>query len=106
MYKIIGGDQKEYGPVTAEQLREWFRDGRVNGQTSILAESAAQWVPLSSLPEFADLFVSQATSSLPPSPGPLVPPTPETILERDYSLDIGGCISRSWTLVKANFWPV
>ena len=29
MYKIIGGDQKEYGPVTAEQLRLWVTEGRV-----------------------------------------------------------------------------
>ena len=35
MYKIIGGDQKEYGPVTADQLRAWITEGRVNGLTSI-----------------------------------------------------------------------
>ena len=35
MYKIIGADQKEYGPVTAEQLRQWIAEGRVNGQTSV-----------------------------------------------------------------------
>jgi len=31
---------------------------------------------------------------------------PEAMLARDYSLDIGSCISRSWELVKRNFWPV
>jgi len=24
MYKIIGADQKEYGPVSADQLRQWL----------------------------------------------------------------------------------
>ena len=28
MYKIIGGDQKEYGPIGAEQIRQWIAEGR------------------------------------------------------------------------------
>ena len=28
------------------------------------------------------------------------------ILERDYVLDIGSCISRGWELVKSDFWPL
>jgi hypothetical protein len=31
---------------------------------------------------------------------------PANWLERDYELDIGGCVSRSWELVKTNFWPI
>ena len=31
MYKIIGADQKEYGPVSIEQLRLWITEGRVDG---------------------------------------------------------------------------
>ena len=27
-YIIIGGDGKEYGPVSGEQLRQWIADGR------------------------------------------------------------------------------
>ena len=30
MYKIIGADKKEYGPITADQLRQWLAEGRVN----------------------------------------------------------------------------
>jgi hypothetical protein len=63
-------------------------------------------VPFSTLPEFADLFGSAtAPFSLPASGVPLGA-SPEAILARDYNLDIGDCVSRSWTLVKANFWPV
>ncbi len=105
MYKIIGGDQKEYGPITADQLRQWFREGRANGQSHILPEGATQWVPLSSLPEFADLFGVAPGGAVIPG-APVAPASPETILDRDYTLDIGDCISRSWTLVKDNFWPV
>jgi hypothetical protein len=56
MYKIIGADQKEYGPITAEQARQWFREGRANAQTLVWSETSANWQPFSSFPEFADLF--------------------------------------------------
>ena len=29
-YTIIGGDQKEYGPVTGDDLRQWMAEGRLN----------------------------------------------------------------------------
>jgi hypothetical protein len=54
MYKIIGADQKEYGPITADQVRQWIRDGRVNANTQIRLEPGGNWQPLSAFPEFAD----------------------------------------------------
>jgi hypothetical protein len=65
MYKIIGADQKEYGPVSADQLRQWLTEGRVNGQTKVQAADATEWKTMAELPEFAVL--------LPKSPPP--PPT-------------------------------
>ena len=53
MYKVIGADQKEYGPVTAEQLRQWIAEGRVSLQTQVLPEGATEWKALGDLPEFA-----------------------------------------------------
>jgi hypothetical protein len=53
MYKIIGSDGREYGPVPAETLRQWIAVGRVNGATRALAEGANEWVALQQLPEFA-----------------------------------------------------
>ena len=55
MYKILGGDQKEYGPVSAEQLRDWMTQQRVNAQTMILAEGTTEWKPLGAFPELAAL---------------------------------------------------
>ena len=52
MYKIIGADAKEYGPISAEQLRQWIAEGRANAQTKILPEGATEWKPLSEFPEF------------------------------------------------------
>jgi hypothetical protein len=68
MYKIIGADGKEYGPITADQLRQWIAEGRANAQTRILAEGATEWKPLSEFPEFA-----ATPSGAPPSLAPTVP---------------------------------
>ena len=53
MYKILGADQKEYGPVSADQLRQWITEGRANAQTMVFAEGGTEWKALGSLPEFA-----------------------------------------------------
>ena len=53
MYKIVGADQKEYGPISADQMRQWLAEGRVNGQTLVQAEGQTDWRPLSSYPELA-----------------------------------------------------
>jgi hypothetical protein len=53
MYKIIGADGKEYGPISTEQLRQWLMEGRVNSQTKVQLEGTVDWQPLSALPDFA-----------------------------------------------------
>jgi hypothetical protein len=54
MYKILGADQKEYGPVTADQMRQWIAEGRANAQTMVLPDGETEWKALGSLPEFAE----------------------------------------------------
>jgi hypothetical protein len=56
MFKILASDGKEYGPVAAEQLRQWIREGRAGGPTQVRREGDANWQALHSLPEFADIF--------------------------------------------------
>jgi hypothetical protein len=50
MYTIIGTDGQQYGPVTAEQLKQWMAEGRVNRQTMIKVEGATNWQALETLP--------------------------------------------------------
>jgi len=52
MYYLIGADQKEYGPVAADEVRAWIAEGRANGQTLTRLEGGP-WKPLSTFPEFA-----------------------------------------------------
>jgi prepilin-type processing-associated H-X9-DG protein len=64
MYRIIGTDQKEYGPVTAEQLRQWIVEGRANAQSKVQREGATDWQAMGSLPEFAAWFPAGAPPPL------------------------------------------
>lgn len=68
MYKIVGADQREYGPVTEEQVRGWITEGRANAQT-IAKFGDGPWKPLSTFPEFAALFGELLTA-----PPPALPP--------------------------------
>jgi hypothetical protein len=99
LYTIIGGDGKEYGSVLGEDLRKWIAEGRLNGQSLAKAESDAEFRPLSTFPELAAAFAS-------PTIAPPAPPAfagSADFQERDYDLDIGGCVSRGWNLCKNNF---
>jgi len=70
MYKIVGADGKEYGPIEADGLRRWIAEGRVNGETRVLLEGATQWKKLSELPEFASALSAAAIAGPPPAPFP------------------------------------
>src|SRR5438034_6666642 len=52
MYRIIGADGREYGPISLDQLRQWVAEGRANAQTKVLVEGSTEWKQLSELPEF------------------------------------------------------
>jgi len=106
MYTIIGGDQKEYGPVTEEQLRLWIAEGRVNAQTTVRTEGTTEWRPLADLPEFTESVRPMSAGASAAAAGEKVVVPPEVVLGRDYSLDIGSCITRSWELVKQNLGPM
>ena len=59
-YTIIGGDQKEYGPVTADDVRQWIAESRLNEKSLVKAESDAEFRALEKFPEFADAFAPNA----------------------------------------------
>jgi hypothetical protein len=69
MYKIIGQDGKEYGPITAEQLRQWIAENRVERQTPVFKDGAKDWTFIGLLPEFAAHFAG----GTPPTITPLRP---------------------------------
>jgi len=97
-YTIIGGDGKQYGPITGDDLRKWISEGRLNAQSLAKADSDAEFRALATFPELADVFAPQAV--MPDEPPSLAGSA--DWLERDYELDIGDCMSRGWKLFKEN----
>lgn len=59
MYRIKGSDQKEYGPITAEQVRQWIQENRLNRFSVAEKDGEPGWKPLGQFAEFADLFPAQ-----------------------------------------------
>jgi len=77
MYKIIGADGKEYGPVTVEVLRQWLAEGRADARTRVLAPGVAEWRALAQVPELAELLAAAPAQAQPEAatPGPEQPRT-------------------------------
>jgi hypothetical protein len=76
MYKIIGADQKEYGPISADQLRQWISEGRVNAHTKVQAADSTEWKAMAELPEFATIVPRPAPPLPRYAPGTIVPHSP------------------------------
>ena len=72
MFTILGGDSKEYGPVSAEQLRAWITAGRANLDTRAKLAGENEWRRLGDIPEFngtADATTPPALTAAPASAG-------------------------------------
>jgi hypothetical protein len=110
MFKMIGGDGREYGQLTADQLREWIADNRANGQTLVQEEGSGVWQPLSALPEFAEALAGAGASvSAEPALAPAIPVGAgeiERLVGQDYALDVGGCLARGWQLLMQHLFLI
>jgi hypothetical protein len=62
MFKIIGADGNEYGPISAGLLQQWIAEGRVNLETRVLAEGSAEWQSLGSFPEWSSVFAAAGSA--------------------------------------------
>lgn len=106
-YFMIGGDGREYGPVTGQQLRAWISQRRANAETRIRREGQAESIPLADWPEFAAALGGDPRPPLPPPPAmdsAQADQLADEILGRGYDLAIGRCLTRSWKLYTSNFW--
>jgi hypothetical protein len=99
-YTIIGGDGKEYGPITETDVRQWISEGRLAPQSLAKGEGDAEFRPLEKFPEFADILTSKISPTVSSAADVA---TSTNFLERDYELDIGDCIGQGWNLYKKNF---
>ena len=90
-YKMLGVDGKEYGPVSADVIRQWYAQRRVIASTSLRAEGDSGWKPLSEYPEFQDLL--SGNLGAPASPGQPAPtPGPGTGAGQQSGLAIASLV--------------
>jgi len=95
-YTIVGNDGRNYGPVDADQVRQWIRQARVDSRTPVFVAGAADWTFAGLLPEFANEFSGQPPGATPP---PFTAAAAATLPARKNSLATWGfiCALLSWT---------
>jgi hypothetical protein len=70
MFKILGADGREYGPVAVDQIKRWIAEGRANRETMAQLAGEQGWKPLGQYAELADVFgVPPPATGGAPSPG-------------------------------------
>ena len=62
---VRGGDGKEYGPVTLQQLTAWVREGRLTAQQEVRRSDMEHWTPAANFAELQPLWAG---------PQPTAPP--------------------------------
>ncbi len=115
-YIIVGGDGKEYGPVSIQEVKEWVSSGRANGDTRIKEEGAEEWSRLRDMEFFGEgakpagppTIPSHASTPSAHNPKVTPPPTADQLIGelqgRPHTFSIGTCISKGWQLTIGNFW--
>lgn len=113
-YFIIGGDGKEYGPVTDENVRQWIAEGRLNAGSMAKSESDAEFRALEAFPEFADVFAPEtpAAATVPPVMNSEPDDGRSVALAKVKSPAVGLMVTAIlnilfgvWGMVKAMFFP-
>lgn len=93
MYKIIGADDREYGPVNLEQLRQWQAQGRVDSKTRVLVVGEANWKTIADLPELR-------STAPPPSISPPIQPFTGGFGQRTNGFAVAGLITGIFSLLS------
>jgi len=98
MYRIIGADQKEYGPVSTEDVQRWIGEHRLHANSLARAEAGPEWRPLSQFPEFATALTAASPIASPDAP--LMP------IQRSNSMATLGLVLSCLSLICCGCGPI
>ena len=101
MYRILGSDGNEYGPVSIEQLSQWIRERRVNGDTRVQGEDGS-WRLLREVPELMVLLQPPVVDP-PLISAPAKAHFGPSDFDGDYDLDVVACLTSAWSLFQQQF---
>lgn len=90
-YQIKAADGQIFGPASAEDVKLWIAEGRVDGDTQMCRSDQQLWVPAK---ELAELGLGRAAATPPPPPppasAPAATPVPASVgAQFDRALDDG-----------------
>ena len=98
MYSIIGGDKKTYGPVTADEVHRWIREGRADERTQIKRDGSTRWEDLGGLSEFFPPHSS--------SPPKIIQELKASTLNSTGTLRVGDCLRQGWQVYQQDPWRI
>jgi hypothetical protein len=87
---IVRVQDKEYGPVDLDELREWKREGRLIRENEIREPGSERWIRAGELPE---IFADAAEDAAEPEPA-------GAVVRR---LSFGEILARGWRVYRAGF---
>lgn len=73
MYRILGADQKEYGPAPEDVVRRWIAERRLDGRSRIRRDGEPVWRALADFPEFRAALAGERPERA--APAGSVPPS-------------------------------
>ena len=79
-------DGNEYGPITAEEIRDWQAQGRMNSESLVRYTNSREWLPLSSYDELATAPPPAPAQESEPEPAPEPAPSPSPFASGQSSI--------------------
>ena len=98
MYSIIGGDSKTYGPVTADEVHRWIREGRADERTKVKEEGSTEWRELGTISAFFP-----ALANVPPK---ISGRAGLNTVATEGSVHIGDCLRQGWQVYLQDPWRI
>jgi hypothetical protein len=98
MYSIIGGDSKTYGPVAADEVHRWIREGRADERTKVKEEGSTEWRELGTISAFFP-----ALANVPPK---ISGRAGLNTVATEGSVHIGDCLRRGWQVYRQDPWRI
>jgi uncharacterized membrane protein len=98
MYSIIGGDGKTYGPVTADEVHRWIREGRADERTKVKEEGCTEWRELGTISAFFP-----ALANVPPK---ISGRAGLNTVATEGSVHIGDCLRQGWQVYRQDPWRI
>jgi len=92
-------DGRKYGPVSAQELRNWLAEGRLKPTDHVWSEGLADWVPYNTVEELNSGIVPQVGGSYVQGAGQVGP-------QQDNGLAVAGMVLGIVSLVLICLWPV